>query len=73
MLILDSVVNENLGALFFGLFRNVSEIKNSFQIPERFIPIGAIAIGHPTSNDLSSSSRRGRRPRSSQFHMNRFQ
>ncbi len=73
MLILNSVVNENLGALFFGLFRNVSEIKNSFKIPERFIPIGAIAIGHPTSNDISSSLRRGRRPRSSQFHMNRFQ
>ncbi|NNN18324.1 MAG: nitroreductase family protein, partial [Acidimicrobiaceae bacterium] len=57
MLILNSVVNENLGALFFGLFRNVDLIKQSFGIPNNFQPIGAIAIGYPTSNEVSSSSR----------------
>ncbi len=72
MLILNSVVNENLGALFFGLFRNMNSIKEAFGIPEGLVPIGAIAIGHPSSSELSASSKRGRRPRSSQFHFNRF-
>ncbi len=72
MLILNSVVYENLGALFFGLFRNVNFIKTFFQIPDNFHPIGAIAIGYPTSEDVSASSRREKRQKSSQFHFNQF-
>ncbi len=72
MLILNSVVNENLGALFFGLFRNVDSIKNAFHIPSNFHPIGAIAIGYPTSTMQSPSSKRPRREHSSQIHFNAF-
>ncbi|TAN23571.1 MAG: nitroreductase family protein [Actinomycetota bacterium] len=72
MLMLNSVVNENLGALFFGLFRNVDLIKNAFRIPDTFHPIGAVAIGFPTSDTKSSSAKRPRREQSSQIHFNTF-
>ncbi len=72
MLILNSVVYENLGALFFGIFRNLACIKKSFQIPDNYHPIGAIAIGYPSSSDVSASAKRGRREKSSQFHFNQF-
>lgn len=72
MLILTSVVNENLGALFFGLFRNMDQIKKTFSIPEHYLPIGAVAIGYPDSRQTSMSSSRGRRDSSSQFHYNKF-
>lgn len=72
MLIMESVVNENLGSLFFGLFRNVVAVKKAFGIPDSFHPIGAIVIGHPSSDEPGKSANRPRREWSSQFHFNRF-
>lgn len=72
MLILEAVVNEGLGALFFGLFRNTEKLKESFLIPPCYQPIGAIAIGHPTSDIPSKSAKRGKRDKSTQFHFNTF-
>lgn len=72
MNILNSVTNEGLGALFFGLFRNQEELKQTFNIPSNYLPIGAIAIGHPASSKKSGSSKRGRRNHSDQFHVDRF-
>jgi nitroreductase len=65
MQILNAVVNEGLGALFFGIFgEHIDAVRAAFGIPEAFTPIGAIAIGHPEHHDEPSLSlRRGRKPR----------
>lgn len=72
MNILNSVTDEGLGALFFGLFRNQEELKRVFSIPGDYLPIGAIAIGHPAPKKESGSSKRGRRDISDQFHLDNF-
>ena len=48
MALLYAVVNEGLGALFFGIFRNEAELLDSLGVPAGMRPIGAIALGHPT-------------------------
>ena len=72
MNILNSVTNEGLGALFFGLFRNLQELKQTFNIPNNYLPIGAIAIGHPANRKAPGSSKRGRRNFPNQFHFDKF-
>lgn len=72
MNILNSVTNEGLGALFFGLFRNLEELKQAFSIPNKYLPIGAIAVGHPSNRKASGSSKRGRRNFPDQFHLDKF-
>ncbi len=47
MLILLKAVDLNLGALFFGIFRNEDRIRDRFLIPEHLDLLGALAIGHP--------------------------
>ena len=63
MNILLTVVDAGLGALFFGIF-HMQEFKETFGIPERVTPIGAIAIGYPKPKDRPSPSIKvvGRRP-----------
>jgi nitroreductase len=57
MLMLLSAVDEDLGALFFGLFPpTLQAFKSAFGIPEEWEPIGAIALGHPASVDPVRSS-----------------
>lgn len=72
MLLLTSVTNEGLGALFFGLFRNVAQIKNHFQIPSEYSPIGAIAIGHPIDSEHAQALPYPKRSTTDQFHFNKF-
>lgn len=48
MALLYAVVNEGLGALFFGIFRNEAALLLSLGVPAGRRPIGAIALGHPT-------------------------
>jgi len=48
LLILLAVVDEGLGAVFFGIPpRNMADFRMRFGIPDQWTPIGAIAIGHP--------------------------
>ncbi len=56
-----AAINEGLGCLFFGVFRDrVQRVRDEFGVPDEFVPIGAIAIGHPTRTDAKSGSlRRG--------------
>ena len=61
MLALLAVVDEGLGALFFGLQREPA-VREAFGIPEDVQPIGAIAVGHPAEDRPSPSLQRGRRP-----------
>lgn len=72
MLMLSSVTNEGLGALFFGLFRNVSQIKTHFMVPDEYQPIGAVAIGHPVESGTSRAPSRPKRETSDQVHFNQF-
>lgn len=72
MLLLASVTNEGLGALFFGLFRNVDQIKSHFRIPAEYSPIGAIAIGHQIESNSPKARQRPKRSAHDQFHFNRF-
>jgi nitroreductase len=48
LLILLAVVDEGLGAVFFGLPpRNMADFRTQFGVPDQWTPIGAIAVGHP--------------------------
>jgi nitroreductase len=74
MQILNAVVNEGLGALFFGIFgEHVDAVRDAFAIPKDFMPIGAIALGHPADHDEPSLSlRRGHKPVDEVVHYGRW-
>ncbi|MEY2399849.1 MAG: hypothetical protein QOJ00_3023 [Actinomycetota bacterium] len=69
-----AVVNEGLGALFFGIFTaHLDVVRAEFAIPNEFTPIGAIAIGHPAPADRASPSlQRGHKPRDEVVHYGRW-
>jgi nitroreductase len=56
------VEEARLGALFFGLFRNVDAVARRLGAPDDFRPVGAIAIGGRSDSDRPSGSP-SRRPR----------
>jgi nitroreductase len=63
MAMLLRVVDEGLGACFFGIFDHEAAVRASFGIPDDVTPVGTIALGHPDGGDRPSrSTRRGRRP-----------
>jgi nitroreductase len=69
-----AVVNEGLGALFFGIFGDrIPAVRAAFGIPDEFMPIGAIAIGRPAEHDDPSPSlRRGHKRRDDVIRFNRW-
>ena len=61
LLILQTAVDEGLGACFFGIPPDhLAAVRGEFGIPDAFDPIGAITIGPPAP---APSARRARRPR----------
>jgi len=65
LLILQTAVDEGLGACFFGIPTDrLAAVKDAFGIPDRFDPIGAITLGHPadTEGAKGSPSTRPRKP-----------
>jgi nitroreductase len=62
LLILLTVVDEGLGALYFGIVPEaVGPFREAFGVPDDHEPIGAIAIGHnaePAPRDLRARRRR---------------
>jgi nitroreductase len=77
LLILQTAVDEGLGACFFGIPREqVAGFRAEFGVPERFTPIGAITVGHlPEDTDLGaagSPSRRARKPVEEVVHRGRW-
>jgi nitroreductase len=58
---LMTVVDEGLGAVYFGIVpEQVEPFREAFGVPEDHEPIGAIAIGHdaePAPRDLRSRRR----------------
>jgi nitroreductase len=71
MLMLQTVVDAGLGALFFGIFK-VQEFNEAFAVPGTHTAIGAIAIGYPAPDEPSPSLKRGRRPLDDVVHRARW-
>jgi nitroreductase len=66
LLILQTVVDEGLGAIYFGIIPEaVAPFQNAFGVPDDHEPIGAIAIGEPSAEpDEQTRSRLKSRRRS---------
>jgi nitroreductase len=48
LLMLLAAVDEGLGALFFGIPPDlIPEFRRRYGVPDSYLPIGAVAIGHP--------------------------
>ncbi|MDP3894397.1 nitroreductase family protein [Nocardioides sp.] len=65
LLILQTAVDEGLGACFFGIpGSQVEELRAEFGVPVDYTPIGAITVGHrlPDPGSPGSPARRTRRP-----------
>jgi nitroreductase len=65
LLILQTAVDEGLGACFFGIPRErVPAFREEFGVPEELMPIGAITVGHRVEDTgaQGSPARRERRP-----------
>jgi nitroreductase len=74
LLMLLTAVDAGLGALFFGIYRNVPELLAELGVPPAYRPIGAVAIGYPARHDRPSPSlARGWRPDAEVIHRGRWQ
>ncbi len=68
-----TVVDEDLGACFFGIPGNrVSAFRREFGVPGNRTPIGAITIGYRAPDPRSPSLRRGRRPPAEVLHFGQW-
>ena len=74
LLILQTVVDEGLGACFFGIPPDrIEAVKETFGVPATFDPIGAITIGHPAGGGAKGSpSTRSRKPVDEVVHRGRW-
>jgi nitroreductase len=75
LLILQTAVDEGLGACFFGIPREqVPGFRDAFGVPDTHTPIGAITVGHRTDDDgaKGSPSRRARKPQDEVVHRGRW-
>ena len=73
LLMLLTVVDAGLGACFFGIPPEHHEsFRDGFGVPDGYVPIGAIAIGHRAPDRLSPSLRRGRRGLDDVVHRGRW-
>jgi nitroreductase len=63
LLMLLTVVDEGLGACFFGIPPDrIASFRAEFGVPEGYMPIGAITVGHRTDDaGTRGSAARGRR------------
>jgi nitroreductase len=55
--VLHAAVAEGLGALFFGIpDEDWPGLRDAFDVPEAYDPIGAVVVGHPTDEHVESSA-----------------
>ena len=73
LLMLLTAVDAELGALFFGIFpERLEAFRQAFGVPPAYVPVGAVAVGHPGPDRPSGSLRRGRRPLTEVVHRGRW-
>ncbi len=70
LLILQTAVDEGLGACFFGIPpEQIDAFRAEFDVPASYTPIGAITVGHRiTDTGPRGSVSRGRRPAAEVVH-----
>ena len=63
LLMLLTVVDEGLGACFFGVPpERLAPLRDAFGVPEEYTPIGTVSVGYRAPDRRSPSLRRGHRP-----------
>ena len=64
LLVLQTAVDEGLGACFFGIQpAQTAAFMGAFGVPDEFTPVGVVTVGYRRSDDLSTSAKkRQRRP-----------
>lgn len=73
LLMLLTVVDEGLGACFFGIPpEQIGTFRSEFGVPDEYAPIGAIAIGYRAPDKRSPSLTRGRRSIAEVVHHGRW-
>jgi nitroreductase len=74
LLILQTAVDEGLGACFFGVPpARLDSLRAEFGVPAEYTPIGAITVGHRTADaGVRGSARRGRRAPGEVVHRGRW-
>ena len=73
LLMLLTVVDEGLGACYFGIPPEFTEgFRAAFGVPEEFTPIGAVTVGYPVRDRKSPSLRRGRKAVDQVTHRGRW-
>lgn len=74
LLILQTAVDEGLGACFFGIpGPRVPALREAFGIPGEYAPVGAITVGHPAAvSGRGSAATRPRRPAGDVVHRGRW-
>ncbi|KGM13476.1 nitroreductase family protein [Cellulomonas bogoriensis] len=75
LLILQTAVDEGLGACFFGIpGERVQTFNEAFDVPADHAPVGAITLGHPAPDDApgGSPTTRTRRPLDDVVHRGRW-
>ncbi|MCD4524302.1 nitroreductase family protein [Nocardioides sp. cx-173] len=75
LLILQTATDAGLGACFFGTVRGrEQQLREAFDIPEDYDPVGVITIGHrqPDTGSAGSPARRPRTPWTEVVHRGRW-
>jgi len=72
MAMLLAAANEQLAALFMGVFRGQSALRAAFAFPDSLSPAGALLLGRGAPDRPSPSLARGHRPVGQRVHQGRY-
>ncbi len=73
LLMLQTVTDEGLGACFFGVSpERIADFRTAFDVPDDYMPIGAVTVGHRAAEITAGSATRGRKPVTEVVHHSRW-
>jgi nitroreductase len=73
LLVLQTAVDEGLGACFFGIpAEHVDTFREAFGVPEAYAPVGAITVGHRVADAGAAGSPARRERRTDVVHRGRW-